>query len=510
MNYLYEITRIANEKFKIRNLKPYQILVMHRILENEFENAVKREGQIVILPTGTGKSLCFLIPSILCRGISIIVYPLLALMNDQISKLTKAGIPCICLRGGQTNKDRRALFGKLKNGYKIVVTNPETLKNPKVLNELKEYRVSLFVVDEAHTIVQWGKTFRPVFSELGEMAESLGAAQVLAFTATAGEETLKEIRRVLRISEESNTVVGDVDRENIFYSTYPTYDRDEGALRLIRSFKKEQRPAIVFCNTRMETVLLCHLVHRNVRTVPMRYYHAGLERAEREKLEKWFLKSRDGILFCTSAYGMGVDKSNIRTVVHYRRPATVQEYLQESGRAGRDGRASKAYVIVTEREKLKEDKDELLKVFTEDRCRRRSLLTLLGQKKNECSGCDWCSAQVIRKPELANTALKMIRKRPFRFDPAKAASILCEEKNPAMLESQGRIDSMWGKEKENDQDLVERAFLKMPELKYVQEGDFKRLYYDKGVSKAVAVVLSMIVKLHSRLVLLNRKNKEGG
>ncbi|MCR5760573.1 MAG: DEAD/DEAH box helicase, partial [Sphaerochaetaceae bacterium] len=145
MNYLYEITRTAEQNFKIKTLKPYQILVMHKILEQEYENEEKRPGQIVILPTGTGKSLCFLIPATLCRGISIIVYPLLALMNDQTAKLRKAGISCVCLRGGQTRKERKALFKKLEDGCKIVVTNPETLTTKSVKNELKKYRVSLFV-----------------------------------------------------------------------------------------------------------------------------------------------------------------------------------------------------------------------------------------------------------------------------------------------------------------------------------------------------------------------------
>ncbi len=501
MNYLYEITRIANEKFSIRSLKPYQILIMHSILEHEFENKEKRAERIVILPTGTGKSLCFLIPSVLCRGISIIVYPLLALMNDQISKLNKAGISCVCLRGGQTNKERRALFEKLRNGCRLVVTNPETLRTETVLKELEKFRVSLFVVDEAHTIAQWGKTFRPAFSELGEMAKKLSASQILAFTATAGEETLKEIRKVLCMGKECITIEGDADRENIFYSSYPVYDREEGILRLIRSLAKEQLPAIVFCRTRVETVILCHLIHRNIRDLDVRYYHAGLGRTEREKLERWFLESRDGILFATSAYGMGVDKSNIRTVIHYKRPSTVQEYLQESGRAGRDGRASKAYVIISERERLLAEKDQLLSVFTEERCRRRALLFLLGQKKSECSGCDWCSEKVIEKPKLADTAMKMIKKRPFRFDPATAASVLCAEKNPVMLEWPGRTDSMWGLEKENDQELVENSFLKMPELSYVEQGYFKRLYYNKSrVLRIIAVFLTVIVKVRGRLL----------
>ncbi|MCR5761643.1 MAG: DEAD/DEAH box helicase, partial [Sphaerochaetaceae bacterium] len=410
--------------------------------------------------------------------------------------------------GGQTRKERKALFKKLEDGCKIVVTNPETLTTKSVKNELKKYRVSLFVVDEAHTIVQWGKSFRPAFSELGNISKELNAVQVLAFTATAGEETLKEIKRILNIEEaegNSNVIEGDADRENIFYKVYPAYSRDEALLRLIKSLTEKEKPAIVFCRKRLETLLLCQTVHKNVRDVPVRYYHAGLSRTERENLEKWFLKSRDGILFATSAYGMGVDKSNIRTVIHYNLPSTAQEYLQESGRAGRDGKSSTAWVIVTEKEKREENKNDLLSVFTADMCRRQALLSALGQKKEECSGCDWCSANVIKKPELNKTALKMIRRRPLRFDPSVAASVLCAEKNAVMLERPGRTDSMWGMEKDMDQELIEQAFSEMPELSYIQEGPFKRLYCkDKKVAVICAYVLSVIEKIRSTLLLYKR------
>ncbi|MCR4676913.1 MAG: RecQ family ATP-dependent DNA helicase [Sphaerochaetaceae bacterium] len=502
MNYLYELTRTASGKFGIKNLKPYQILVIHKILENEFEG--KKSSQIVILPTGTGKSLCFLIPSVICSGISIIVYPLLALMNDQLKRLKNASVDCVCLRGGQSREERKRIFRKIEEGCKVIVTNPETLKSKGIIEFLKKFKVSLFTVDEAHTIVSWGEEFRPAFLELGKVAVELGASQVLAFTATADRKTIERIREVLLIDGADeiagSLVEADSDRENVFYSVYPAYSREEGLLRLVKSLGKEDFPALVFCRERLETGKLCQLVLRNVRGIKASYYHAGLTKAERERIEAWFLKSTDGILFATCAYGMGVDKSNIRTVIHYRLPATVSEYLQESGRAGRDGRWAQARVIVTEKEKL-ESKNELVKIFSSDGCRRSALLRGLGQKKEECSGCDWCSASVITKPLIAPVALRMIGRRPFVLDPSMAAAILCADRDVNILSKPGRTDPYWGLEKENDQDLVEKVFLNMPELGRVDSGPFIRLFdRRKPILRFVSNIMKLTLKVKGLLL----------
>ena len=182
-NITRKIQKYAEEKFGIKAVKPFQLLVMHRILEQENSKQVRQ--QIVLLPTGHGKSLCFLLPASLTKNITVIVYPLLALMNDQMKGLRNSGIDCVCLRGGQTKTERNEIFLKLESGTKIIITNPETLTQKSVLKKLAHFKIDLLVVDEAHVIAQWGEEFRPAYLKLHDAVKLLKPHQVLAFTATA-------------------------------------------------------------------------------------------------------------------------------------------------------------------------------------------------------------------------------------------------------------------------------------------------------------------------------------
>ncbi len=432
------IISAAQQYFGISMLKPFQLLVMQRILEQDEGSFVRH--QLVILPTGTGKSLCFLVPALLCKGLTVIVYPLLALMNDQKSKLEAGGIDCVVLRGGQTKHQREEIWRRLDEGVKIIMTTPESLLQKRVLSRLKKYRLSLLVIDEAHVIAQWGQDFRPQYFNLKHAVMELMPKQVLGFTATAGELTMQIIFKQLFPSKPL-VVQGDADRENIVYGVYPTWDRTQAVVDILRSCEK---PAIVFCRTRHETQQVCYDALRDLRDLnfPIKFYHAGLTKPERERLEKWYSASINGVLVTTCAFGMGIDVRSIRTVIHHRLPATVEEYLQESGRAGRDGKLSLAWVIKQLGDENNSNPVEA--IFAKDSCRRQALLGVLGQAKTTCAGCDVCLKKV-QKEVNGEVVMESLAKRfPFSYTIESAAQLVVGSRNISMVDYSGRLSPFYG------------------------------------------------------------------
>lgn len=476
MNIGYEILKTAENKFNILAPKPFQILVMHRILEQDVivdESEIR--NQLVILPTGTGKSLCFQVPAVLCSGITVIVYPLLALMNDQKMTLERAGIEYVQFRGGQTSEQRLFETGKLKNGAKIVITNPETLIQPKILTILKQYKISLFVCDEAHVIAQWGNSFRPKYLELKGCIEKLRPHQILAFTATADEKTVKEITKTL-FTTKPLIVRGNIDRENIYYCAVPCLDKQYALRKILDGCKK---PALVFCKTRNTAYKLCMSALRENRPIEAKYYHAGLSKSERERIEAWFMNSANGVLFATCAYGMGVSKSNIRTVVHFDLPDNVLEYLQESGRAGRDGRESVAYVIT----EGKTD-NPVEKIFNSDNCRRAELLKAMEQPDCDCTGCDSCCGE-IKEVYGRYEIEKLVKMMPLKFTSDSIPWILGKQKDFRFVHNGFELNLLYRSLEDMNYDEIVRSAEKLVDDGVLGKKDFMgtegALFYRKKV-----------------------------
>ncbi len=465
-NLTEKIKHSAKELFNIETLKPFQLLVIQRILEQDAGAFVRH--QLVILPTGTGKSLCFLLPAILCKNLTVIVYPLLALMNDQKMKLEKAGLDCVVLRGGQTKAQRQTIWDKLdmsssnnsdmlelKIKTKIIMTTPETLLQKRIINKLKQYRISLLVIDEAHVIEQWGKDFRPHYANLKKAVASLMPKQVLAFTATASKNTVEAINGHLFPSRPL-IIQGDIDRENIIYATYPTLDLNNATVDIVEHC---QKPAIIFCRTRHEAHQLCYEITRDLYkraqkgrsnhtpTAPIpqiKYYHAGLSRSERETLERWFSNTKNGVLVTTCAFGMGVDVKSIRTVIHHRLPNTFEEYLQESGRAGRDGKTSIAWVLKEPKAKHPNNISALQEVFEQHRCRRHGLLKGMGIEKLECTGCDVCLGKVVQKSSEELILRDFTKMFAFKYTLEKASYILTGNCDNSVVNNADTLNPFFG------------------------------------------------------------------
>ncbi|MDR2602153.1 MAG: RecQ family ATP-dependent DNA helicase [Spirochaetaceae bacterium] len=409
------------------------------------ENAIPCEGaakdaaslgrQIIILPTGAGKSLCFQLPAMLLDGPTLVIYPILSLMADQERSLLEKNLTPVTLRGGQSAEEREAVWEGIKNKKnKFIISNPETLLTPKTLRILPSLGIAHVVIDEAHCVSEWGESFRPSYKEIDKIIKASGAPIVTAFTATASAPVLEKINHYIFGSSGAHRIIGNPDRPNISYSACGAVLRD-AATRLL--LLKNERPAIVFCSSRPGTEKLARYLRASLNEKEVRFYHAGLEREEKSAVEKWFFSSRNGILVATCAYGMGVDKADVRTVIHRDFPPSVEAYLQESGRAGRDGGFSRAFLIWGP-----DDENALKRAGTDyeaarlgalmnyardsSKCRREVLLSMLNYEgdgvKPETECCDVCAirAETVLAEEKA--LVEFFRKNPRSFTTEEAAA----------------------------------------------------------------------------------------
>ena len=431
------VTQILHDKFQLPSLYPYQELVIRTILERggffgDEQRETAFEHQIVVLPTGSGKSVCFMLPALLLPGITVVIYPLLSLMNDQGRRMEQLGAKAVFLRGAQTAQERDQVWLDLSSGAsRFVITNPETLRSEQILAKLCAYTISLLVIDEVHTVTQWGDTFRPSYLELPRIIETLKPTQITAFTATASPRIIQRVTEIIFNGKDAHIVKGDPDRPNITYRALPSLCKLHDLEMLLK--RSLPRPVVVFCSTRNRCETAAWELARRLQDRNIRYYHAGLEKQERQATEKWFFYNDNAILCASSAYGMGVDKSNIRCVIHLDLSSDVESFLQESGRAGRDGEPAYSVVLIGTEElvRLKKNGGEhsrfgkLLQVFSQNTiCRREALLELLGFPNDSCSGCDVCNHTVVNAPEGEEEILKLFKQEPLYHTIKQAVYLL--------------------------------------------------------------------------------------
>jgi ATP-dependent DNA helicase RecQ len=434
------ITQSAQNLFHINYLFPFQRLVITDILEAEEEE--KDVKLLVLLPTGSGKSLCFLLPSQHVRGKTLLIYPLRSLQRDQERRLSAAHISYASFHGGMEKAEEKKERAKLTTSQtKIIITNPETLAKPGFLIFLRNYPISLAVVDEAHVIDKWGLTFRPSYIQLGEILHSLHCREILAFSATADQETKQTLFTYLFHTSKVSIIQGSCDRKNISYFTLRTFVKQRSLSLIVH--KAQARPAIVFCKTRKETEEA--YTHFKERTqIPCSFYHAGLEEEEKLAREQWFNDSNDGVLFATCAYGMGIDKKNIRTTIHRTLCPDALAFLQESGRAGRDGKESTSYILLGPEEIDRvHNHDPLATLFFRNSCYRKSLCLSLGEEMHTCSGCSICNGTLHTHFDGAQVVIQLIQWAPFHFTIHSAAMLLQGKDGNKMGNAHYGILSSW-------------------------------------------------------------------
>ncbi|MFP3043145.1 RecQ family ATP-dependent DNA helicase [Treponema primitia] len=409
--------------------------------------------QIVILPTGAGKSLCFQLPAMLFEGPTLVIYPILSLMADQERRLQERSFAPVILRGGQSREEREAIWKKVESREsRFIIANPEVLLTPKVMEKLGTLGIVHVVIDEAHCVSEWGESFRPSYLRIAEIIRAAagnsntadtnpGLPLVTAFTATASTPVLNNIRKYIFGGTDAHRIIGNPDRSNISYSARGCILRDLAVRDLL---VRHQRPAIVFCSSRNGTEKLARYLQNELAAEfswarEIRFYHAGLSREEKTDVEQWFFKNPEAVLLATCAYGMGVDKADIRTVIHRDCPPSVEAYLQESGRAGRDSRPSRAILLwgpddtlALKRASRDADKARLEALFRYGRdttcCRREALLTLLnyqgGGDRPESDCCDVCNGNAEAGLREEKSVLDFFRKNRRAYTPEEAIPIL--------------------------------------------------------------------------------------
>jgi ATP-dependent DNA helicase RecQ len=456
--------KAARELFGLSYLFPYQRLVISNILEASAapqtgEGTEEDRGtignQIVILPTGAGKSLCFQLPAMLLPGPTLVLYPILSLMADQERRLRERGFSPVLLRGGQSEEERRGIWEKLRSGEsRFIIANPEVLLSPKVLNMLGGLGIAHIVIDEAHCVSEWGESFRPSYLRIAEIIAACGGEApdrdggiiksrrplITAFTATASAPVLEKIGTYIFGDTGAHRIIGNPDRSNIRYGAQGCVSRNLAVRDLIA---RNGTPAIVFCSTRGGTEKLARYLADAFAGTPLgariRFYHAGLSREEKTAVEKWFFSNPRAVLTATCAYGMGVDKADIRTVIHRDCPPSVEAYLQESGRAGRDGKPSRACLLwgPADRDQLRRAADARARKRIGDLlgyardtggCRREKLLALLdyqgaGEKPPE-NCCDVCEEGAPAELREERALLEFFRRNPRSYSLEEAAEIL--------------------------------------------------------------------------------------
>ena len=359
---------------------------------------------LVLMPTGAGKSVCFQIPALIMDGMAIIISPLIALMKDQVDFLAANGIPAAFLNSTQTEDESAAIVSRcLKGDIKLLYISPERLAASSTISFLQKLRVSLFAVDEAHCISSWGHDFRPDYQKLHVLREKFPAVPLIALTATADRVIRKDILRQLDIPEE-HQFIASFDRPNLSLSVYSGQKRLEQILRFLA--KRKNQTGIIYCLSRKTTENVARrLRDRGYRAA---YYHAGMDNDERSKIQDAFIRDKIQIICATIAFGLGIDKSNIRWIVHYSLPKNIESYYQEIGRAGRDGAKADTVLFYSyadvkthhdmikdsppQRQELLLAKLDRMKRYAEaDICRRRILLSYFNeQPSGDCGNCDVC------------------------------------------------------------------------------------------------------------------------
>ncbi|MEM7102438.1 MAG: DNA helicase RecQ [Bacteroidota bacterium] len=431
--------KALKQYFGYESFRPLQEAIINQVYANK--------DILVLMPTGGGKSICYQLPAVTLKGTCIVVSPLIALMKDQVEGLNAIGIRAAFLNSTQSYDQQLAIERELQAGeLKLLYVSPEKLMTDGFFNFLSRLEISMIAVDEAHCVSEWGHDFRPEYAQLDRLKRTFTGKPIIALTATADKVTRKDIIKQLGL-EQPETFIASFDRPNLGLTVLPGRDR----FRLIKSFV-QQRPGtsgIIYCNTRKSTEQLSEKL-RNA-GITAAAYHAGMTDVQRSRTQEAFINDQVPIICATIAFGMGIDKSNVRWIIHYNLPKNIESFYQQIGRAGRDGVNSETLLfysfadVMLQRQFIEESSQKDLLMAKLDRmmqyadaliCRRKILLSYFNEHlDNDCGNCDVCE----NPPEhfdgtvIAQKALSAI----FRLKESVGLNLLVD-----VLRGSGRAEIM--------------------------------------------------------------------
>lgn len=393
-----DLTSLLETHFGYKTFRAQQEEIIQTVLD--------QQDCFVLMPTGGGKSLCYQLPSLCFDGLTIVVSPLIALMKDQVDVLQANGIAAEFINSSLSASDIRDIEDRVKKGdVKLLYIAPERIDNPSFQSLFKSIKVSLIAIDEAHCISEWGHDFRPEYRQLVSLRKSHPNVPVMALTATATKKVREDIVSQLNLSE-AKVFISSFDRKNLTYYVYPKRDTFETLLSLLK--KHEDESAIIYCFSRKNTEnLAADLNQEGLSVLP---YHAGLDTDMRRVTQEKFIRDEVSVITATIAFGMGIDKPDVRLIVHYDLPKNIEGYYQETGRAGRDDLPSDCVLFYSYADKIKQDffidqitdqheqqnaqnKLQQMVDYSELQiCRRKYLLQYFGEQmeSEDCHACDNC------------------------------------------------------------------------------------------------------------------------
>ena len=397
--------------------------------EQAIRAGLDRRDSLVVMPTGGGKSLCYQVPAELAQRTDIVVSPLISLMKDQVDGLRECGYPAAALYSGMPHHAVQETEEQIASGrYRLVFVAPERLLTPRFLQLIAPVKLGAFAIDEAHCISHWGHDFRPEYRQLAELKTRFPQASVHAYTATATERVRADIIEQLRLTKPM-VLVGTFDRPNLVYRVIPRVDARKQVLEVLR--RRPGDAAIVYCISRNDTESMAAALKAN--GLRAAYYHAGMEADARRQTQDAFTSEALDVVVATVAFGMGIDRSDVRCVIHAAMPKSIEHYQQETGRAGRDGLEAECVLLYSaadvlrwesliERSAAESDaatesiaaSRELLghmrRLCTTVHCRHRTLSEYFGQNYSEpkCDACDVCLGEVEGLTDATLTAQKIL------------------------------------------------------------------------------------------------------